>query len=272
MEKHLALGNGSVYYQITGNGPSIVFLHGFLEDNTIWNYFVKKLMSNYQVLTVDLPGSGKSSVFGEIHTMEFMAETINMILEKEKIVQSIVVGHSMGGYVALALAEKYPEKLEGVVLFHSHAAADDEQGKINRDRTIEVVKNNHKDFINSFIPLMFAEKNKELFSKEITALQKVADNTSAEAVIAALAGMRDRKDKRDFLAQFSEPVFFIIGKNDSRIHFDTIVAQTSIPKNCEALILEGVGHMGFIEAQEITCLALEHFLERDFYLHTLKKK
>jgi len=272
MEKHLTFENGSVFYQIKGNGPSIVFLHGFLEDHSIWNFFVKKLSRNYQVLTVDLPGFGKSSVFGEVHTMEFMAETINLILEKEKIRESIVVGHSMGGYVAMALAEKYPEKLDGIVLFHSHAAADDEQGKINRNRTIEVVNKNHKDFIYSFIPLMFAEENQKTFSKEIAELQKIASFTSAEAVIAALAGMRDRKDQTALLAQFSEPVFFIIGKQDTRIQFEKILEQIPIPKNCEALILEGVGHMGFIEAQEITSLALEHFLERDFYLHTLNKK
>jgi len=272
MGKHLALDNGSVYYQLKGNGPSIVFIHGFLEDHSIWDNFVAKLSPNYQVLAVDLPGSGKSSVFAESHSMEFMAEMVNLILEKEKINKSIVVGHSMGGYVALALAEKYPNKLEGIVLFHSHAAADDEQGKINRNRTIEVVKNNHKDFINSFIHLLFADGNQQLFSKEIAGLQALASNASAESVIANLSGMRDREDKTNFLSEFSEPVFFIIGKQDSRITFDKIVTQISIPKNCEALILEGVGHMGFIEAEEITALALEHFLERDFYLHTMNKK
>lgn len=272
MEKHLALDNGSVYYTLKGNGPSVVLIHGFLEDHSIWNYFVKKLSPNYQVLTVDLPGSGKSSVFGKVHSMEFMAETINLILEKEKISESIVVGHSMGGYVAMALAEKYPEKLDGIVLFHSHAAADDDQGKINRNRTIDVVAKNHKDFIHSFIPLMFAENNQKIFSKEIAGLQEIASTTSAEAVIAALAGMRDRKDRTEILAKFNVPVFFIIGKNDSRIKIEKILPQISIPKNCEALILEDVGHMGFIEAQEITCMALEHFLERDFYLQALNKK
>jgi pimeloyl-ACP methyl ester carboxylesterase len=272
MGKHLSLENGSVFYKLKGNGPSVVFLHGFLEDHSIWDYFVKKLSANYQVLAVDLPGSGKSSVFDTIHTMEFMAETVNLILEKEKITEYILVGHSMGGYVALELAEKYPEKLNGIVLFHSHASADDEQGKINRNRTIEVVKKNHKDFINSFIPLLFAEKNLQLYSKEIANLQEIASKTSAEGIIASLGGMRDRKDRTAMLAQLDEPVFFILGKNDSRIQIDKTVAQISIPKNCEALILDGVGHMGFIEAHETTFLALEHFIERDFYLHTLNKR
>jgi len=272
MEKRISLENGSVFYSIEGNGPSVLLLHGFLEDHTIWNYFVSRLSLNYQVLTVDLPGSGKSSVFGKIHSMGFLAEAVNLILEKEKITQSIVVGHSMGGYVALALAEKYPEKLEGIVLFHSHAAADNDEGKINRNRTIEIVRNNHKNFINSFIPLLFAEINQAEYSNEITKLQELAANYTAESVIAALAGMRDRKDQTEMLAQFNEPVFFIIGKQDSRIQFEKIMAQISLPKNSEALILYHVGHMGFIEARENTLLALEHFLERDIYLHTLSHK
>ena len=135
-----------------------------------------------------------------------------------------------------------------------------------------MVKNNHKNFINSFIPLLFAEENQEKYSKEIGELQKIASNISAEAVIAALAGMRDRESRTNFLSNFKEPVFFIIGKQDSRIQFNEIIAQLSLPKNCEALVLDGVGHMGFIEEQEITLLALEHFAERVFYLHTIIKK
>lgn len=271
MEKHIKLEKGRVYYYLEGNGPAVVLLHGFLEDHSIWNFFTKILSQNYQVLTIDLPGFGKSSVLGEIHTMELMADTVNLILEKEKITKSIVVGHSMGGYVALSLAEKYPEKMEGIVLFHSHAAADDERGKNNRNRTIEAVKSNHKDFISHFIPLLFAEKNQAHFSNEIAKLREAASNYSAEAVIAALAGMRERKDKTEFLKQFNQPVFFIVGKQDSRIEIDKIVAQISLPKNCEALILENVGHMGFIEEKEITLLALQHFFERNSYFHKLHR-
>ena len=129
MEKHLALEDGTVYYQLKGNGPSIVFIHGFLESHSIWDYFAKEMSYNYQVITIDLPGFGNSSVFAETHTMESMAEIVNKILEKEKIQDCIVVGHSMGGYVSLALAEKYPEKIEGIVLFHSHAEEDSKEDK-----------------------------------------------------------------------------------------------------------------------------------------------
>ena len=271
MEKHLLFNNGSLTYQVKGIGPTLVFLHGFLEDHSIWNYFSEKLSANYQVLTVDLPGFGKSSVFSQNHEMDFMADAVNQILEKEKIRECFVVGHSMGGYVALSLAEKFPEKMEGIVLFHSHAAADDEAGKTNRSRAMEVVKKNHKEFMNGFIPLMFAEENQKLFSEEIKNLQQLASTISAEGVVAALAGMRDRKDQTGFLEKFNGPVLFIIGKQDSRIPLEKILPQISVPKNCEAIILDGVGHMGFIEAREITFLALEHFIERNLYLRTLNK-
>lgn len=271
MEKYLELEKGKVHYKLSGHGPSVVLLHGFLEDMSIWEYFFKKLSRNYQVLAVDLPGFGKSSVYSSIHTMEFMAGTVNSILEKESINECIVVGHSMGGYVALALAEKYTEKMNGIILFHSHAAADDEQAKLNRNRTIEAVNQNHKGFINSFIPLIFAKENQNKFADNIDALKEIATNTPAEGIMAALKGMRDREDMTQFLSQFSEPVFFIIGKSDSRIQLDKVILQTSLPRNSEALILEGVGHMGIIEAREITFMAIEHFLERDFHFQTLNK-
>jgi len=174
-----------------------------------------------------------------------------------------MVGHSMGGYVTLAFADQYPAKLKGFVLFHSQAEADDADGKINRDRAIDIVKKNHKSFIASFIPLLFAEENVNQFRNEITDLQKISSGTSPEGIVAALAGMRDRKDSSELLKQVDIPVFFIIGKRDSRMSLAKIMPQLELPKNCEALILDGVGHMGFIEAKELTYKALEYFIERN---------
>jgi pimeloyl-ACP methyl ester carboxylesterase len=168
----------------------------------------------------------------------------------------------MGGYVSLAFAEKYPDKLIGLVLFHSQAAADDEEGKHKRDRTIEVVKSNHKDFISAFIPLLFAEENVRKFEKEIMHLKMLSEQTSVDGICAALAGMRDRDDHLQLLRSIQFPVFFIVGKQDSRIAMEKIMPQLALPRNCEALILDDIGHMGFIEAKDITTQAIVHFAER----------
>ncbi len=263
MKKHIKFRGGNLNYRITGQGSGLVFLHGFLEDYTIWNDFADRLSDRFNVIQVDLPGFGKSEVIDDVHTMTLMATAVKHVMDHENMDQCIMTGHSMGGYVTLAFAELFPETLKGLVLFHSHAAADDEQGKQNRNRTIEIVKKDHKNFIISFIPLLFAVENVERFSKEVKLLQKLAIKTSSEAVVAALAGMRDRADRRELLSKLDIPVLFIIGKQDSRISLDTILPQLSLPKNCEAIILDNVGHMGFIEAEGITYASLEHFIERN---------
>lgn len=263
MEKVISFEKGELCYTIEGEGPVVVLLHGFLEDHSIWNSFAGKLASKFKVITVDLPGFGKSSVFNDTHTMQFMANAVYYILIEENIDHCVMAGHSMGGYVTLAFADLYPDKVTGIILFHSHAAADDEEAKQNRDRTINIVQRDHLGYVNSFIPLLFAEKNVKHFENEIDELKKRAAKISHEGVIAALAGMRDREDRIGFLKKLEIPVFFIIGKQDSRIPFKKIISQLEAPQNCEALIVDDVGHMGFIESEDLTFSAIEHFVERN---------
>ena len=252
----------SINYTISGSGPAVVLLHGFLENLGIWRNLSQLLEKDFTIVCIDLPGFGKSEIVAENHTMPLMAEVVNHVLEEENIEQGVMLGHSMGGYVSLAFAEKYPDKLKGLVLFHSQAAADDNEAKTNRDRTIEIVKSDHKDFIGTFIPLLFAAENVAKFEAEITQLKTASEQTSVAGICAALAGMRDRNDHLRLLKSIEVPVFFIVGKQDSRIAMEKILPQLALPKNCEALILDGVGHMGFIEAREITTKAVKHFAER----------
>jgi pimeloyl-ACP methyl ester carboxylesterase len=263
MDKQLQSDSGHVFYKKIGSGSAIVFLHGFLEDHSIWNDFTDQLQNKYTCICIDLPGFGKSSVFNEKHEMHFMAKKVNEILTYEEIEKCIVVGHSMGGYVSLAFTKLFPEKLNGLVLFHSQADSDSEESKKNRDRTIKIVQQNHTAFIHSFIPSLFAEENISAYKTEIEELRKIAGKTTDKGIVAALLGMRDRERHLDTLENLKVAVYFIIGKQDSKIPLETILPQLKLPANCEALIMDEVGHMGFIEAKEKTFLSLEHFLERN---------
>ncbi len=265
MEKQLQSGSGTIFYTKKGQGSAVVFLHGFLEDHSIWNDFSDRLQNNFTCMSIDLPGFGKSDVFDEKHDMHFMAEKVNEILANEYIEKCILVGHSMGGYISLAFAKLFPEKLNGLVLFHSQAASDSLESRKNRDRTILVVQQNHTGFIHSFIPGLFAEGNISKFGKEIEALRKIAGKNSDKGIVAALLGMRDRESHLGTIENLQIPVFFIIGKQDSKIPMETILPQLQLPLNCEALIMDNVGHMGFIEAREKTFLSLKHFLKRNLY-------
>ncbi len=263
MNKLINIKGLNINYNIAGNSiNTIVLLHGFLEDLSIWDDLSSSLSKSYKIIAIDLPGFGKSGMLGDIHSMNLMAETVNHILEFEKINKCFIVGHSMGGYVSLAFAELFPKKISGLVLFHSQASADDEKAKKIRNKTIEIIKKNHSKFISSFIPTLFAEQNITRYKDEIDILTKVSLKTKDEGIIAALYGMRDRKDYLKLLSELQIPVLFIVGKQDSKIPLEKINPQITLPKISEVLFLDNVGHMGFIEAKDITFATLRGFIDK----------
>ena len=255
--------NGArVCFHIEGRGQVLILLHGFLENMDIFRRFSEVLSKKYRVLLIDLPGHGQSQMQAESHTMELMAESVNAVIEHLEIEKTIMIGHSMGGYVALAFADKYMKKLCGLGTFHSHALADTTEAKINRGRAIQVVKEHHKDFISSFIPDLFTKKNQELLSGEIEELQIAARNIPKESVIASLEGMRQRTDKLKLLNTMRIPMLFIIGKQDPRAPLDKMMHQISLPKHAEVLILDDVAHMGYLENFVTTVGFVDGFVGR----------
>jgi pimeloyl-ACP methyl ester carboxylesterase len=175
-----------------------------------------------------------------------------------------MLGHSMGGYVTLAFASKYPGKLRGIGLLHSHAMEDTPEAKVNRNRAIEVVNSDRGAFIFNFFPELFAPENVERYQKEIRKLHEDALDTSPKAIVAALEGMKYRTDKLDVLVKSKVPVLFVLGKQDSRIPFEKTLAQAALPATSEILVLDKVGHMGHIEARKKTLKAIEGFVKKSF--------
>jgi pimeloyl-ACP methyl ester carboxylesterase len=264
MEKTIQYQETNISYSICGNGSALVLLHGFLESKAIWDDFTETLQKDFTVLAIDLPGHGKSGLVAETHGMPLMAEAVNEVLKVENIAQAVIVGHSMGGYVALQFALENEKKLKGLVLFHSHAGADSNETKINRQRTIAIVRQNRGKFIQQFIPDLFDQKHVEKYTQAIKNLQESAGLMSPEAIIAAIAGMRDRRDQMPFLSKTELPLFFIIGRQDSRMPYSQLIEQAMVPLHGETLLLEDVGHMGFIEAPAKTIQAITHFALRCF--------
>ena len=264
MKKTVQFQGNDIAYNITGSGPALVFLHGFLESKAIWDDYTEVLLHDFTVIAIDLPGHGESDVIAETHSMQLMAETVKTVLYSENISEIVIAGHSMGGYVALQVAVDNPGLLKGLVLFHSHANADTDEAKENRRRTINVVKKNRGGFIKQFIPDLFDQKHLANYSEAIQTLQEIASVMSPDGIIAAVSGMRDRQSQLQFLLLTDLPILFIIGKQDSRMPYNQLIAQAVIPSHSEVLLLEDVGHMGFIEAPGITMSALRYFAIRCF--------
>jgi pimeloyl-ACP methyl ester carboxylesterase len=242
-----------------GKGRCMVLLHGFLESLEIWETYAESLSQQFRVICIDLPGHGQTGCLGYIHTMDQMAECVNAVLKQLKIRSCVMVGHSMGGYVSMAFAELFPDKLKGLCLFHSSAAADNELKKKDRDRLIELVKQSKKDLVRQLIPNLFYKERKHLFKEQIKNLIKTSRKTPKQGIVAALEGMKERREREIILRFSTFPVFFIIGRHDTVVPFEKISEQTELPRNASVLILEDVAHMGFIEAGALCLEALRAF-------------
>jgi len=254
--------NKEIYFNICGKGKTLLFLHGFTESSEIWKYYSVFLSKYYSCMTIDLPGHGKSEALNGEHSMEEMAEIVKNILDINAITECILIGHSMGGYVALAFAEKYPELLKGLCLFHSSALDDALEIKQNRDKTIEIVKNNKHAYLNQFIADLFAPENRIKFQKEIAQLIQIAGSMPTDGIINAIIGMKNRKNRSEILKNNNVPVLFIAGKKDTRVPLEKIIQQITLPIHSESLILDNVAHMGYIEAKELTMKTIFYFAKK----------
>lgn len=251
-----------IAYRVEGEGPAVVLIHGFLASQSMWNYFRRKLSAKFKVVTVDLPGHGDSEIIGSVHSMSLMAEVVHELLQKLGIDRMVMVGHSMGGYVALAYARMHTASLRGLVLFHSHAGADTKEAKLNRDRAIQVIRSDRSGFIMNFFPDLFAPENVVRCQKKIQVLKESAEKIKPEAIAAALEGMKIRPDSYDLLREAEFPVLFIAGKKDPRIPVSLVLDQLTLPSRSELCLLDNVGHMGFIESKKETCKVIRHFMLR----------
>src|SRR5690606_34613965 len=171
---HTNFKQSKTHYTRSGQGSAIVLLHGFLESSTMWHFIIPQISETHTVINIDLLGHGKSESVGYIHTIEEMRDQVKAVLDTEKIDSATFIGHSMGGYVVLAFAEKYNEMVEKLVLLNTSSVADSKERKENRDRAIALVKKNKDTFLSMTLSNLFAEKNREKLANEILELKKEA--------------------------------------------------------------------------------------------------
>lgn len=251
--------NTNISYSDTGKGTAVVLLHGFLENKTMWDVYVSELSKRNRIITIDLLGHGETESLGYIQTMEENADVVYEVLSKLRIRKAILVGHSMGGYVALAFAELYPEKMKGLVLLNSTSKEDSPERKKNRDRAIKAVKKDYETFIRLSIANLFSEENREILIKEIEAVKIQALKTPLQGIVASLEGMKIRKDREFLLHTTTFPKLLIVGKKDPVLNYEENLEQI---KNTEVeLVTFQDGHMSSIENQAELILILEHFFK-----------
>lgn len=251
--------NTKISYSDQGKGTAVVLLHGFYENKEMWNAFVPDFSKKYRIITIDLLGHGQSECLGYVHTMENQADMVHTVLQELKIRKAVLVGHSMGGYIALALAELYPEMMKSLVLLNSTSRADSEERKANRDRAIIAVKKNYVACIRMSVANLFSEKNRDILLDEIEYVKLEALKTPLQGIVACQEGMKIRKDREVILHFAQYPILLILGKQDPVLNYDENKNQI---ENTEAkLVTLPDGHMSHIENKDELLSLLLNFLK-----------
>ncbi|MBK5279469.1 MAG: alpha/beta hydrolase [Bacteroidia bacterium] len=251
----------SIYHEEQGKGPVLVFLHGFCENHEIWDDFIPTLSLHFKVITLDLPGFGESPSLKTAFTIKEVSQAVIAFLELLHIQKSIIIGHSLGGYIALALAEERPDLVEGLCLFNSTALADSEEKKLNRNKAMEfVVRNGVEPFVDTFVPGLFAQKDQ----KNIPKVNRIASSTSKNSLLAYLKAMSDRPDMTNFLKSFQAPILFIAGELDSFISPSSLEEQAKLSQKGRLAVLSKTGHMGMFEEPDKSINLLKDFANTCF--------
>lgn len=259
--KFITARGAKIRYADIGKGRAIVLLHGFLESLETWfgNGFANELAKKFRVIAIDLPGHGKSECLGYVHKMERMADVVKDVMDEIGLRRYVVAGHSMGGYVALAFAEKYVDNLSGLCLFHSTALPDSEEKKLDRERAVRIVKRNPLRYTNQLVINLFALANQRYMKREINWMRRVAAKTKKQGIVACLEGMKIRPS-RELILRFAPcPVLLIAGKRDNVIPWQSLEEQAKLPAHCRLVLLERTGHLGFLEAKKETLKKLLGF-------------
>ena len=263
-EKFIMAGTTPMHVADSERGQKcIVLLHGYLESMLVWDEFISLLKDEMRVVVLDLPGHGVSMINGETHTMEYLADCVGLTMEALGVEKYSVVGHSMGGYVALAMLDKYAKNLESITLLSSTTSADSQEKCDRRRREIELIKAGKKNTLARLVPHQgFAPENVKRLNDYIEDLRELILITEDEGVIAILGGMIERKSRGEQLRDSTIPHLFIFGRHDFYIPEEVAEEMIAADAGAKVLWLEHSGHMGFIEEPELCAEAIKELALR----------
>ena len=250
-----------INYTLSGEGSTIVLLHGFLETIDMWNTLLPELSKTHQVICIDLLGHGKTSCMGYVHTMEVMSEAVLAVLTHHNIKQADFIGHSMGGYVALALAEKEPDLFKGLCLMNSTYEADNDERKELRTRAMAMARANYKNLVRMSFANLFAPKSREVYRQDYENALNIALQTPVQGYIAAQEGMKLRPNRFEIFKNLNCKKCIVVGKKDSLMSSEKLKRQI---KNTNIDYVElSEGHMSYIENKSELSYFILLFIEKE---------
>jgi len=242
----------------TSKGTTIVLLHGFLENASMWNEISSELSKRNRIVTIDLLGHGRSDCLGYLHSMELFSETVEAVLKQLRIRKCIVIGHSLGGYVALAFAERNPQKIKGLCLLNATSNEDDQERKQLRTRANMMIQNNFTNMVRMSFTNLFSEVSRVNYADEIKNGLDEALKTSVQGYIAGQEGMKLRPNRNHVLAKNDFKKMIITGRKDPVLDIQKSIEEAE--KTNSKLIIFPDGHMSHIENFGKLIIVLKNFI------------
>lgn len=248
-------------YRDEGEGIPVMLVHGFAEDGAVWDAVADRLRAGCRLLIPDLPGSGRSDLLQAKTTIDSLATTLVNLLDVAHIAQCVLIGHSMGGYITLAIAEQYPDRVRAFGFFHSTAYPDSEEKRANRRKSIEFIRQHGAaPYIRQSTPNLFAPETRKDRPALVEEMIRRYSGFATGSLTAYLEAMMERPDRVSVLERFAGPVLFIIGEKDPVVPLDQSLKQAHIPSTAQIRILPKAGHMGMLEEPDAGSEAIRSFL------------
>lgn len=260
MKKTCQANGIELAYEEQGQGEAVVLLHGFCGSSAYWESIIPELAKDYRVIAPDLRGHGDSAVSVGTYSMELFAEDIKQLLDALDISQATLLGHSLGGYITLAFAEKYSDRLKAFGLIHSTGLPDTEEAKQNRYKGAERIGNEGmKPFIADLVPKLFAPSNHGAMKDAMEKAKQIGESTSPEGAQNALKGMAERINRNAVIASTGLPVLLVAGEEDQVVSPDkTFSVEQQL---LTTVTLPHVGHMSMYEGPNKLVDTLRSFLQ-----------
>jgi len=263
MEQVFEVDGYRIYTKVEGEGKPLLLLHSYWGSHILFDHLASVLSSGMKVIRIDLPGHGNSGIPPLDYTFENFATVLNELLNRLDVREKVsIIGHSMGGYIAMAYAIKYPERINSLVLMNSPTKAGDIRSIKLREQEARLLQKGKRELLLQVtIPSNFATENLDSMGNALALLNRTSDQVTVEGALRSIYAIIHRGNSLTVLKNAQYPILIVIGKYDNIYNADEQLDDANQIPTAEVLMLHHSGHLGFLEEEDLVVIKLVAFLD-----------